>query len=90
MRSLSLDRRQLVRPGNREAAGRVAEPRPESRRDHRTLGGVDARAESDLQLMGEGEVRRSLQLRRTERPVGDSARLRTQGRHQRHVHGRRV
>ena len=52
LRAVPFDGRQFVRAGHRQAARRLAQPRPQSGRDHRALAGAAGRAEGGLQLAG--------------------------------------
>ena len=52
LRALPLHRRQFVHDGDRQAARRVGQPRPESGRDHRAVAGADRRAEGGLHARG--------------------------------------
>ena len=76
LRAVPLDRRQLVRARHRQAARRLAQPRPEPRRDHRAVAGVRRRRRRRVQLLGSGQVRPALQHRRPEQ-AGRSSRRRT-------------
>ena len=89
LRALPLDGRQLVRARHRQAARRLAQPRPEPRRDPRAVAGVRRRHEGAAQRVGPGQVRSAPQHRRPEQAGRHPAGLRPRRHQQRHLHRRR-
>ena len=89
VRALPFDRRRFVHEGDRQAAGRLGERRPESGRDHRAVARARYGDEGDLQRVGQGQVRPALQPGPHERAAGDPARVRPAGDQQDHLDRRR-
>ena len=73
LRAVSLHGRRLRHAGDRSSQRRLAEPRPQRRRDHCAVAGADRRTEGRVLVLGPGQIRSALQPGRKEHAARDPA-----------------